>query len=209
MGKKTYEQYCALAKALDHIGDRWTLLIVRELLVAPCRYSEIRASLPGIATNLLADRLRQLVADGIVERDAEKYRLTAFGRELQNTVSSLVRWGGRWMVDREADDHFRPEWLVVALRALLPGRRKARLQLNVEGGTVHLERASIGLGPIGAPDAIVTAPADVLLGAITGKIPLSALDVAGDIAVVEAAFPFSKAPRDTSGSVGSNYGGAS
>jgi len=153
-------------------------------LVAPRRYSEIRASLPGIATNLLADRLRQLVADGIVEQDAEKYRLTDFGRELQSAVTALVRWGGRWMVDREGEDHFNPEWLVVALRALLPARRKARVQLEVEGGTVHLERASIGMGPIEAPDATVTARADALLGAIMGEVPHAALDVVGDVGVV-------------------------
>ena len=64
---RSYGQYCALARALDVVGDRWTLLVVRELLARDCRYSDLREGLPGIATNLLADRLRHLEAAGLVE----------------------------------------------------------------------------------------------------------------------------------------------
>src|SRR5687767_14976263 len=108
---KTYGQYCGLAKALDHIGDRWTLLIVRELLLGPRRYSQIRAALPGIATNLLAERLRNLESDGMVRRNGDgAYELTAFGRGLEEAIHSLVRWGGRWMTQRAEEDSFAPEW---------------------------------------------------------------------------------------------------
>src|SRR6266852_6069713 len=102
---RSYKQYCALAKALDVIGDRWTLLIVRELLIREAyRYTDLRDGLPGIATNLLADRLRELERAGIVEREAAPapvastlYRLTERGRELRPAVHALGRWSAPMM----------------------------------------------------------------------------------------------------------------
>lgn len=181
MSGKTYAQYCGLAKALDHVGDRWTLLIVRELLVGTRRYSQLRAALPGIATNLLADRLRALTEDGIVESAEEGYRLTPFGHGLEDAVNGLVRWGGRWMTERDEREMFRPEWLVVALRALLPVRRAGRIQLRIEDQYLYIGRTKIGLGIIDDPDAVVEGRADTLLGVITGHAKLSALRVRGDV----------------------------
>ena len=81
---RTYGQYCAMARGLDVIGDRWTLLIIRELLLqGPSRYAELQRGLPGIATNLLADRLRELEANGIVTRNDGVVTLTARGHELE------------------------------------------------------------------------------------------------------------------------------
>src|SRR3989337_2325555 len=114
MTRKTYGQYCGLAKALDHIGDRWTLLVIRELLLGPRRYSVIREALPGIATNLLADRLRDLERDGLVSRTDGTYELTEVGRGLEPAIYDLVQWGGLWMHSRPRSDTFRPEWLVIA-----------------------------------------------------------------------------------------------
>ena len=103
---RTYHQYCGLALALDRVGDRWTLLIVRELLTAPRRWSELEAALPGIATNLLAQRLRDLEADGLVERMAADggacYALTADGDALRDAIHALLRWGGRFMGERDS-----------------------------------------------------------------------------------------------------------
>ena len=90
---RSYDQYCALAKALDVVGDRWTLLVVRELLVRPCRYSELQDGLTGIATNLLAERLRQLESAGVIGRNGDgRYELTDRGRRLGAAVHELVRW---------------------------------------------------------------------------------------------------------------------
>ncbi len=94
---RSYHQYCGLAKALDVIGDRWTLLIVRELLLRErCRYTDLRNGLPGIATNLLADRLRELEEAGIVSREEAPppiattvFRLTSRGRELEPIVNQI------------------------------------------------------------------------------------------------------------------------
>ncbi|MDH4353359.1 MAG: helix-turn-helix transcriptional regulator, partial [Actinomycetota bacterium] len=93
---KTYGQFCGLARALDHVGDRWTLLIVRELLLGPRTFAALQASLDGISPNLLVDRLRSLASDGIVRRNgaparskAVEYRLTDDGAALEPAVLAL------------------------------------------------------------------------------------------------------------------------
>jgi len=113
---RTYGQHCGLARALDRVGERWTLLVVRELLVGPARYTDLRAALPGMATNLLADRLRALEAEGIVARRelpppaaSTVYELTEVGRDLEDAVHALIRWGGRWMAEPAPQDVLRPQ----------------------------------------------------------------------------------------------------
>src|SRR6202042_2649537 len=84
---RSYDQYCAVARALDVVGDRWTLLIVRELLIRPSRYGELQDGLPGVATNLLAERLRHLEESGVVTRDKQGlYELTGWGKRLATPV---------------------------------------------------------------------------------------------------------------------------
>lgn len=133
---RTYGQYCGLARALDVVGDRWTMLLLRELAIRPCRYRDLRDGLPGIATNLLADRLRQLEADGVVDRSempppdgVTLYRLTPLGRRLIPVLVDLAAWGSAWMAAAavnegrgtigQRDDAFRGRWLVLAVPALL------------------------------------------------------------------------------------------
>jgi DNA-binding HxlR family transcriptional regulator len=95
---RSYAQYCGLARALDVVGDRWNLLIVRQLLIAPARYRELVEGLPGVATNLLADRLRDLETAGVIERrlaekgNAVAYALTPWGAELREPIEGLIRW---------------------------------------------------------------------------------------------------------------------
>jgi DNA-binding HxlR family transcriptional regulator len=131
---RSYGQYCALARALDVVGDRWTLLILRELFFRDSRYSDLRDSLPGIATNLLADRLRQLQAAGLIEAydapppvRATVYRLTPRGRELAPALRALVAWGAPLLLRGQADDAFRTHWLALALRILFDGIEVADL----------------------------------------------------------------------------------
>jgi DNA-binding HxlR family transcriptional regulator len=181
MSGRTYDQWCGLAKALDHVGDRWTLLIVRELLLGPRRYSDIRSSLPGIATNLLADRLRDLEKDGIVTRAGEggAYALTEFGRGLEPVVHDLVRWGASWMGPRQGEE-FRPQWLAVALAALLPRRRKGSIQILADGVEVNITRSRVSLGVVEEPDAVIEGAPEAVLGVAAGVLPLSSLRVRGD-----------------------------
>src|SRR5579884_3950205 len=117
---RSYGQYCAVARALDVLGDRWTLLIVRELLLrGACRYTDLRAGLPGIATNLLADRLRELEDAGVILRRelpppvaSTVFELTPRGEALKPVLSELGRWGIPLMSAGPApDDAFRAHWL--------------------------------------------------------------------------------------------------
>jgi DNA-binding HxlR family transcriptional regulator len=127
---RSYGQYCALAKSLDAIGDRWSLLIVRELMLRDaCRYTDLREGLPGIATNLLADRLRDLEQAGVVMREEAPppvattlFRLTDRGRELRPAVDALVRWGGPLMGEGIGDEAFRSHWLALPLEVHLGDR---------------------------------------------------------------------------------------
>src|ERR671923_857808 len=112
---RSYRQYGPLAKSLDVAGERWTLLIVRELLLrGPSRYTDLRNGLPGIATNLLADRLRELEQAGVVEREEAPppgattlFRLTPRGEELKSVLDELGRWGAPLMAEPAEADAYR------------------------------------------------------------------------------------------------------
>src|SRR5712664_3129737 len=118
---RSYGQYCGLAKALDVVGDRWSLLIVRELLIrGGCRYTDLQDGLPGIATNLLADRLRDLETAGVVARDEPTppvatalFTLTEWGEQLRPIVQALGRWASGLMVKPAPGDRFRSHWLAM------------------------------------------------------------------------------------------------
>ena len=145
---RSYDQYCSLARALDIIGDRWTLLVIRELLVRPCRYAELQAGLPGIATNLLAERLRQLEDAGVVSRDAQgRYQLTEWGQQLAVPVRELARWGARLM-ERKADaDAFRGQWFALPAAMMFggtePGRPDVTVEIRAGGETASLRPQSV------------------------------------------------------------------
>src|SRR3954465_3833645 len=134
---RSYGQYCGLARALDVVGDRWSLLIVRQLLIAPPRYRELLDGLPGVATNLLAERLRDLETAGVVERrlaeegNAIVYALTPWGAELREPIEGLTPWAPPLMARGPGGDRFRAEWLVLALSALLGGKAAARRSSTV------------------------------------------------------------------------------
>lgn len=171
---RSYEQFCGLSKALDVVGGRWTLLIVRELLLGPRRYSDLRAALPGIANNLLADRLRELETAGLVtrrtlEHGAQVYELTERGQELDQVVFALMRWGAALM-EPSPEDLFRPAWLALVLRAYLPRRvaRQDRVRarvlvgeavITVEAGDQGVE-VGVAVDVGGEDDAAVTLEAD-------------------------------------------------
>lgn len=119
---RTYGQLCPLARALDHVGDRWTLLVVRDLAAGPRRYSDLLAGLPGIGTTLLAERLRRLTDDGLVERRdlpppaaSTVYELTPAGSELLHAVVPLASWGLRFLGDIDEAD-VRPEWVLMFMQ---------------------------------------------------------------------------------------------
>ena len=112
---RSYGQYCSIAKALDVVGDRWTLLIIRELLIrGACRYTDLKNGLPGIATNLLSDRIRELESAGLIRREdapppiaTTLFHLTDTGAELQPVLDAIGRWGVRYMAE-PADGAYEP-----------------------------------------------------------------------------------------------------
>jgi DNA-binding HxlR family transcriptional regulator len=179
---RSYGQFCGLARALDVVGDRWSLLIVRELLPGPLRYSELVASLGGIATNLLADRLRNLEFSGVIERRLGRthgvvYALTPWGGQLQDVIGEFVRWSSPLMLSGRGGDAWQPRWLVVALPALLRQRTaKPPVELGIEvpGLFMTLRIDSDGphvtVEPDRRPDTILTAEPEVVLGLAAGAI---------------------------------------
>jgi DNA-binding HxlR family transcriptional regulator len=208
---RSYGHYCGLARALDVVGDRWNLLIVRQLLMAPARYRELLEGLPGVATNLLADRLRDLEAAGVIERrlaeegNATVYALTAWGAELREPVAGLIRWSTPLMIRAPGGDHFRAEWLVLPLSALLGGKvaahRSSTVGIRVDDHLLQVRMTGSGteVGPHDGRDldAVVHADAQIVLGLAAGVLSLDdtrgLVDIEGDEAAVRALFD--AAPR--------------
>lgn len=196
---RSYDQYCALAKALDLVGDRWTLLIVRELLVRPCRYSELQDGLTGIATNLLAERLRQLEAAGVIGRDADgRYELTDWGRKLGTPVQELVRWAAPLMLAGQGTDVFRARWLELPLELMFggidPGRPNIQIEVRTADEVLTVTSAAgsveVRTGPAQSPDVVVTGPPELIVGLMSGALDKDVamshgVSILGDFAEVE------------------------
>ncbi len=205
---RSYGQYCGLARSLEVVGDRWNLLIVRQLLIAPARYRDLIEGLPGIATNLLTDRLRDLEAAGVVERrlagagSVVEYALTPWGAELRQPIESLLRWSTPLMVRGPEGDVFRPEWLALAVPALLDARVQERptatvgLEMADSLFQLRATRSGFEVGPHDgrALDATVRADPTYILGLAAGALTLSdaralgLVDIDGDESVVHTVF---------------------
>src|SRR5258708_28738500 len=115
---KTYGEFCTVARSLDVVGDRWALLVVRELFLGPRRFTDLVDGLPGVGTNVLSTRLRELEAGGIIERTrvpsptpALLYELTEDGRDLKPVLDAYARWGARRLAPAASDDVVKPQWV--------------------------------------------------------------------------------------------------
>jgi DNA-binding HxlR family transcriptional regulator len=125
MSGTRYNQFCALARAAEIVGERWTLLIVRELLLSPMRFADLRARLDDVSPTLLTARLNALMEAGVVQRkslpapfSAQVYELTETGRALQPAIRELIRWGGRFLFPMRKGEVFEPDWVLLALEAV-------------------------------------------------------------------------------------------
>lgn len=194
---RSYGQFCGLARALEHVGDRWTLLIVRQLLTSPRRFVDLQRSLHGISSNVLTDRLQRLEADGLVAPGelppparTPVWMLTDEGRTLEPAVLELLRWGTRYLADPErADEPAHDDWMVLPLRwsanrRPVTGTHLWRFEVEAEAPTtVRVSGTRVELTSDRAePDLTVGAPdrpslAVVLAGAAA---PPGALDLRGD-----------------------------
>ena len=125
MSKLHYPQFCALARAAELIGERWTLLIIRELLLGPKRFGDLLDHLDGISPTLLTARLTALIESNVIRRialprpvNAQLYELTDIGREIQPAIRELIRWGGRFLFPPVPGDAFEPDWVLLGLDAI-------------------------------------------------------------------------------------------
>jgi len=141
--RRSYDQYCSAARALDAVGDRWTLLIVRELLAGPRRYTDLHADLPGVSTDVLASRLKDMERDGLTTRRklpppgaAYVYELTGRGRELLPVLQALGEWGAPTLAERRPTDAVRAHWFALPLLRSLEG--EGLVEVRLEEGTFHL-----------------------------------------------------------------------
>ena len=176
MPRRSYDQYCGLARALDVLGERWTLLVVRNLLLGPQRYSELLRGLPGITTNLLAKRLKEMEAEGLVERAAdESYRLTPLGASLEPAIHALGRWGWLRMGTPTRRDRRNLDWLMVALRRRYRGGATLTATVEADGSPYHMvlrgDRAEIGRGAAPASDIRVTGTPDAIARLFLDTLP--------------------------------------
>ena len=223
---RSYGQYCSVAQALDVIGDRWTLLIVRELLLrGACRYTDLKNGLPGIATNLLADRIRELEAAGLVRREEAPppvattlVRLTEAGAGLEPVLKALGWWGLRYMAGPADADEFRGHWLAYPVEFFLrdsrPGAGPATIELRagreravvgVSGGEV-----SVRAGTVPHPDLVLTGRPQLIAALFTGQLGAAdvtalGLEISGDTGLLdrilpgpEAAYPNQPGPAASS-----------
>jgi DNA-binding HxlR family transcriptional regulator len=176
---RSYQQYCGLARGLDVIGDRWTLLLVRELLEGPRRYNELLYGLPGIATNLLAERLRTLEEAEVVERrDDLTYALTEWGEGLRETVYAIGRWARPLMKQPAKGDEFRSHWLTHPINLLFDDVNPRRPPLTIEVNTGEAPmtvksaggRVSVVPGRADAPDLVLSGPPHLIVLMLGGKL---------------------------------------
>ena len=201
MMRPGYQQFCALARALDVAGDRWTLLVVRELAPGPRRFTDLVDGLPGVPRKLLTDRLRTLERDGVIARQElpppaarQVYALTDDGRDLAVAMAPLIAWGARRIGERKPGESFRARWPAVAMAGLADrdaakGVRES-YQYVVGDSTFHfaIDDGSIELHDGRARDPAVTLTTDeetwaeVASGRVTASsaVATGALTIDGD-----------------------------
>lgn len=195
--KRTYDDGCAAAHALDLVGERWALLVVRELLLGPKRFTDLKGGLPGASPNVLAQRLRELEGAGILRRRklpppaaSRVYELTEWGEELEPVIVSLGRWGAR-SPSKPGDAALGVDSLVLSLRTMFDpraaeGLRAAyefrfgedRFRAVVDGGRFEISR-----GTAVDPDAVVEADSGTLAEIVYAGRPLAEALEAGDLKV--------------------------
>jgi DNA-binding HxlR family transcriptional regulator len=197
---RRYHQYCPVARALDVVGERWTLLIVRELRLGPRRFTDLAAGIPGIGVSVLTTRLKQLERDGLVSKRtlpapaaSVVYELTDEAGGLVGVLGAIAHWGITLLGQPRDDDHVQGRWLVLGLAVTAkpaPSLPDAVYELRIDDDTLHI-RAQDGQlhphqGPASNPDVTITMSATTLAAiaggtlSVTGPRTDGLIDVAGD-----------------------------
>jgi DNA-binding HxlR family transcriptional regulator len=202
--RRSYDQYCSAARALDVVGDRWTLLIVRELLAGPRRYTDLHADLPGVSTDVLASRLKDMERDGLTTRRrlpppgaAYVYELTPRGRRLLPVLQALGTWGQAELGERRPTDAVRAHWFALPLLRALEGETGV-VEVRLDEGEFHLYAGAedgpvYGDGPAPAePDARLAMDVGTCTALGRGELTLTdavrdgRVTVTGDGAIAKA-----------------------
>jgi DNA-binding HxlR family transcriptional regulator len=194
---RTYDDGCAAAHALDLVGERWALLVVRELLLGPKRFADLRAGLPRVSPNVLAQRLRELEGAGVVRRRklpppaaSRVYELTEWGEELEQVVISLGRWGAR-SPSRSRDAALGVDSLILSLRTMFDPRAaegiwavyELRLGEDVFCAEVADGRFEVVRGGVERPEAVIETDAGTLAGLVYGGRPLGEALRSGEVRI--------------------------
>ena len=200
MSGTRYAQFCALARAAEILGERWTLLIIRELLLGQKRFSDLSDRLSGVSPTVLTARLNALIEHGVVQRvtlpppfNAPVYELTPVGHSIRPAIRELIRWGGHFIFPMRPDDEFEPDWGLLALDAsarrtptpaykiVLRIRHKSKIaSFLIEGG----EAGTAITRSDGPASATIETTFDTLLPIISSKLPLEQA-IAKKLATVE------------------------
>jgi DNA-binding HxlR family transcriptional regulator len=200
---RRYHQYCPVARALDVAGDRWTLLVARELLLGPRRFTDLADGLPGIASSVLAARLKELEEHGLVAKRALPppaasvvvYELTDQARGLALVLAALADWGMRLLGDPGPEDAVDPRWLVLALAVTatpLPTIGKATYELRVSDQPFEIrsnhDRFQVAQGTASSAKATITMTTETLAAIASGDLDVGSaradrlIAVDGDVA---------------------------
>ncbi|MEX2032562.1 MAG: helix-turn-helix domain-containing protein [Dehalococcoidia bacterium] len=191
---RSYGQFCGLARALDLVGERWAFLVVRELALGPKRFKDLLDGLPGVSTNVLASRLRELERNGIVQRGvlpppaaSSVYELTEYGRDAEPAMLALGRWGARSLGAR-GERALRSHWLALALKAMFhsevaDGRARTyevRLQDGSFVARVRRRTLDVSVGTADDADLVLEADDDALVALLSGAPTEGVRIVAGE-----------------------------
>ncbi|MFD5058607.1 winged helix-turn-helix transcriptional regulator [Streptomyces sp. NPDC058394] len=197
--RRSYDQFCATARALDSVGDRWTLLIVRELLAGPRRYTDLHADLPGVSTDVLASRLKDMEQSGLATRRrlpppaaASVYELTERGHGLLPVLAALAEWGAPAIGERRPTDAVRAHWFALPLLRVLDGlAHEGVVEVHLDEGEFHVRvgrpadgEAVYGDGPAAHADARITLDVELCLALGRGECTLAEAVKDGRIEVV-------------------------
>ena len=169
MAARKYGQYCGVVSALELVGERWALLIVRDLLVGPRRYSDLKAGLPRIPTNILSTRLKELQEGGVVRRVPTVragYELTEYGRELEDVVLALGRWGFKAMGDPKEGDIVTTDSLTMAFRTAF----RADAARGLPGSTYLVHVGDVSLVLRASADGLRVNPLHGQLPAVAARL---------------------------------------
>ena len=201
--RKSYDQYCPIAHALDLIGDRWALLVVKELTKGPKRYTDLAEHLPGIGTNILAARLRDLEACGIVAKRklpppaaSRVYELTEYGEALRPALRELAIWGARSLGPPTREGELFPGWLENALDLVVaPQAPPGRFEFHVGDEVASLVDGEVQAAGIDSPDVLVEGDPEGIYHLFVDR-RLDGVSIQGDRDLLERLLESAPAPLD-------------